>query len=192
MLRTAERWEEMETPSMGGCCPKRLRRGGMRQSLLGLQPSRGHLLGLVSVTIGTRRAILPQLAHVVVGAFAFKGSGALVGSTNLVPQGEVLPVVVVKVEVVVGVVGRAVDDVPQQSGDAIVAVVDGDGPDVDEDVEAQVGDFVQGEEEGVDVVGQALHEAIHGVEGMAGEGRCDLPEVVGFVEALWGKDRHQA
>lgn len=126
------------------------------------------------------------------GAFAFKGSGALVGSTNLVPQGEVLPVVVVKVEVVVGVVGRAVDDVPKQSGDAIVTVVDGDGPDVDEDVEAQVGDFVQGEEEGVDVVGQALHEAIHGVEGMAGEGRCDLPEVVGFVEALWGKDRHQA
>lgn len=123
------------------------------------------------------------------GAFALKGSGALVGSTNLVPEGEVLPVVVVKVEVVVGVVGRAVDDVPQQLGDAIVAVMDGDGPDVDEDVEAQVGDFVQGEEEGVDVVGQALHEAIHGVEGMAGEGRRDLPEVVGFVEALWGKGR---
>lgn len=123
------------------------------------------------------------------GAFALKGSGALVGSTNLVPEGEVLPVVVVKVEVVVGVVGRAVDDVPQQLGDAIVTVVDGDGPDVDEDVEAQVGDFVQGEEEGVDVVGQALHEAIHGVEGMAGEGRRDLPEVVGFVEALWGKGR---
>lgn len=54
MLRLAERWEEMGTPSMGEHCPKRLRRGGMRQSLLGLQPIWEHLLGLVSVTVGTR------------------------------------------------------------------------------------------------------------------------------------------
>lgn len=121
------------------------------------------------------------------GAFALKGRGALVGATDLVPEGEVLPVVVVEVQVVVGVVRRAVDDVPQEARDAVVAIVNGDGPDVDEDVEAQVGDFVQGEEEGVDMVGQALHEAIDGVESMAGKRRRNLPEVVGLVEALWGE-----
>lgn len=76
---------------------------------------------------------------------------------------------------------------PQEAGDAVVAIVNGDGPDIDEDVEAQVGDFVQGKEEGVDVVGQALHEAVDGMEGMAGEGRRDLPEVVGLVESLRGE-----
>lgn len=121
------------------------------------------------------------------GAFALEGCGALVGAPNLVPEGEVLPIVVVKVQVVVSVVSRAVDDVLQEARDAVVTIVNGDGPDIDKDVEAQVGDFVQGEEEGVDVVGQALHEAIDRVEGVAGEGRRDLPQVVGLVEALPGK-----
>lgn len=136
--------------------------------------------------VGRSWIFLSEFAQVIVGASALKGRGALVRTPNLVPEGEVLPVVVVEVQVVVGVVGRAVDDVPQQPRHAVIAVVDGDGPDVDEDVEAQVGDFVQGEQEGVDVVGQALHEAIHGVEGVAGEGRGDLPQVVGLVEALRG------
>lgn len=137
--------------------------------------------------VGRCRVFLSQLAQVIVGAFSFKGRGALVRTANLVPEGEILPVVVVEVQVVVGVVGRAVDDVAQQPRHAVIAVVDGDGPDVDEDVEAQVGDFVQGEQEGVHVVGQALHEAIHGVEGVAGEGCGDLPQVVGLVEALRGQ-----
>lgn len=107
-----------------------------------------------------------------------------VGAAQAVPQGEVLPVVVVEEEVVVGVVGGAVDDAGERVGDAVVAVVDGDGPDVDEDVEEQVEDFVEGEEEGVDVVGEALQEAVHRVEGVAGERGGDLPDVVRFVEEL--------
>lgn len=107
-----------------------------------------------------------------------------VGAAHAVPQREVLAVVVVEEEVVVGVVGRAVDDAGQRVGHAVVAVVDGDGPDVDKDVEGQVEHLVQREEEGVDVVGEPLQEAVHRVEGVAGEGRWDLPHVVGLVEHL--------
>lgn len=101
-----------------------------------------------------------------------------------VPEREVLAVVVVEEEVVVGVVGGAVDDAGQGGGDAVVAVVDGDGPDVDEDVEEQVQELVEGEEEGVEVVGEALQEAVQRVEGVAGEGGGDLPDVVRLVEQL--------
>lgn len=42
----------------------------------------------------------------------------------------------------VGVMGRAIDDALQDFGDAVVTVVYGNGPDVDKDVETQVGDLV--------------------------------------------------
>lgn len=107
-----------------------------------------------------------------------------VGAPQAVPQGEILTVVVVEEEVVVGVVGRAIDDADQSSGDAIVAVVDGDGPDVNENVKSQVEHLVEGEEEGVDVVGQSLQEAVHRMESVAGKGSGDLPDVVWFVKQL--------
>jgi len=109
-----------------------------------------------------------------------------VGASQAVPQREVLAVVVVEEQVVVGVVGSAVDHLHQRAGHPVVPVVDGDGPDVDEDVKGQVEDLVQGEEEGVDVVGQPLEEAVHWVEGVAGEGRGHLPHVVRLVEQLSG------
>lgn len=110
-----------------------------------------------------------------------------VGAPQAVPQSEILAVVVVKEQVVVGVVGRAVDHVGEGGGDAVVAIVDGDGPDVDENIEDQVEHLVEWKEEGVDVVREALHEAIHWVEGVAGEGSGDLPDVVRFVEQLINK-----
>ena len=61
-----------------------------------------------------------------------------VRAADVVPQGEVLAVVVVEEEVVVRVVGGAVDERLEQAGHAVVSVVDGDGPHVDEDVQAQV------------------------------------------------------
>lgn len=127
------------------------------------------------------RAVVSQLSlglefpDQIVGTFAHQGRRVPVGASHPVPQGEVLAVVVVEEEVVVGVVGGAVDDAGQSVGDAIVAVVDGDGPDVDEDVQGQVEQLVEGEEERVDVVRESLHEAVHWVEGVAGERRGDLP-----------------
>lgn len=110
-----------------------------------------------------------------------------VGASQAVPQREVLAVIVLEEEVVVRVVSRAVDGTRQSAGDAVVAVVDRDGPDVDENVEGQVEHLVEGEEEGVDVVREALHEAVDRVKGVAGKGTGDLPEVVRFVKQLLGE-----
>ena len=44
--------------------------------------------------------------------------------------------------------------------------------------------LVQREEKGVEVVRERLHEAVHGVEGVAGEGGGDLPGVVSLVQVL--------
>ena len=83
---------------------------------------------------------------------------------------------------VVHVVRRAVDDGLEPVGHAEVAVVDGDGPDVDEDKQRQVGPLVHGEEEDVNVVRQGLDETVHRIEGVTGKGCRDLPFVMGFVQ----------
>lgn len=43
---------------------------------------------------------------------------------------------------------------------------------------------MEGEEEWVEVVREALHEAVHWMEGVAGEGGGDLPYMVGFMKQL--------
>ena len=80
-------------------------------------------------------------------------------------------------------VGRAVDVAPEHVRDAIVAVVNGNGPHVHENEQTQVGDFVQREDERVDVIGYALQEAVDGMEGVAGERGGHLPAMVLLVEA---------
>ena len=77
------------------------------------------------------------------------------------------------------VAGGAVDD--GRVGD-VLAVVDEDGPDVDEGEEGDVGELLQREQEREDVVGQALREAVQRVEGVAGEGRGHDPLVVRLVQ----------
>jgi len=66
----------------------------------------------------------------------------------------------------------------------VLAVVDEDGPDVDEHEEQDVGDFVEGEEEGEEVVRGGLGEAVEWVEGVGGEGGRHDPLVVRLVERL--------
>lgn len=105
-----------------------------------------------------------------------------VGASQAVPQSEVLAVIVVEEEVMVSVVSWTIDDRSQSAGDTIVTVVDRDGPDVDENVKGQIEHLVKGEEEGVDVVWESLHEAVHWMKGMAGKGSGDLPQVVWFVK----------
>lgn len=114
-----------------------------------------------------------------------------VGASQAVPQCEVLAVVVVEEEVVVRVVRRAVDDARQHVWDPIVAVVNGDGPDVDENVQGQVEHLVEGEEERVDVVRESLQEAVDWMEGVAGKGSGDLPQVVWLVKQLQRERRGQ-
>jgi len=65
-----------------------------------------------------------------------------------------------------------------------LAVVDQDGPDVDEDEQRDVGDLLQREEEGEHVVGDGLREAVERVEGVRGERRRHDPLVVRLVQGL--------
>ena len=107
--------------------------------------------------------------------------GLAVRTTETVPQGGELAVVVVEVQVVHGVAGGAVDD--GRVGD-VLAVVDHDGPDLDEGEEGDVGELLQREDEGEQVVGDGLGKAVERVEGVAGEGRGHDPLVVRLVQAL--------
>jgi len=107
--------------------------------------------------------------------------GLAVRTTETVPQGGELAVVVVEVQVVHGVAGGAVDD--GRVGD-VLAVVDHDGPDLDEGEEGDVGELLQGEDEGEEVVGDGLGEAVERVEGVGGEGCGHDPLVVRLVQAL--------
>lgn len=85
---------------------------------------------------------------------------------------------------VIGVMRSSVDELLQQPWDPVVTIVNGDGPYVNKHIQAQVEYLVQGEEEGVNVVGHSLKKAIYGVESVAGERTRDLPDVVRFMEML--------
>ena len=107
--------------------------------------------------------------HIIQRTLAFERTRLLEAASDAVPQREVLSVVVVVVDVVVRVMRRAVHDWTQALGHTEIAVMDGDGPDVDGDVEEEVGVLVHGEQEHVDVVRAALQEAVQRVEGVTGE-----------------------
>lgn len=66
----------------------------------------------------------------------------------------------------------------------VLAVVNQDGPKVDKDEQGDVGELLQGEEQGEDVVGERLRPAVDGVEGVRGVGRRHDPPVVRLVQRL--------
>jgi len=101
------------------------------------------------------------------------------GAEEAVPEGEVLAVVAREVEVVVGVVGRAVDKALEGEEEA---VVDADGPHVDQHEHSHVHDLVHGEDEDKNMVWYTLQESIDGMEGMARPGCTYLPQVMSLVK----------
>lgn len=115
---------------------------------------------------------------------AAEGARVAERSTDAIPQCEVLSVVARVEQVVVGVVGRSVDYRLERRRDVEFPVVDRHRPDVDEQVESQVDELVHREEKDVDVVGNALQEAVDRVEGVAGVGRRNFPGVVRLVEGV--------
>lgn len=60
------------------------------------------------------------------GPLTFKRRGVFVGAPDSIPEGEVLAVIVIEVQVMVRVMGSSVDDGFQQIGNAVVSVVNGD------------------------------------------------------------------
>ena len=102
-----------------------------------------------------------------------------VRSEDPVPPGEVLAIVARKVQMVLGMMRSRINDAVL--GDE-VAVMDRDGPHVDEDKHAEVDELVHREEEGVNVVRCALRKAVQRVEGMRGPWGGHLPQVVLLVD----------
>lgn len=93
------------------------------------------IISLAVYAVWVQLPFCHQFFNVVVRSLPHQGWRVAVGASDAVPQGEVLPVVVVEEEVVVCVVSWTVDDVFHQVGHAVVSVVDGDGPYVDEHVQ---------------------------------------------------------
>lgn len=65
-----------------------------------------------------------SVTDLVLWTFTHQGRWVPVRAPQTVPQCEVLAVVVLKEQVVVGVVGGAIDDTGQSGGHAVVAIVD--------------------------------------------------------------------
>lgn len=104
-----------------------------------------------------------------------------VTTTQTIPQGRVLAIIIIESQVVDTVAGGAIDDGVVRHE---LAIVDQDGPEVDKDEEQNKRHFLQGEKEGKDVVGDGLGEAVEGVEGVGGEGSGHDPLVVRLVKTL--------
>jgi hypothetical protein len=104
-----------------------------------------------------------------------------VTAAEAIPEGGVLAVVVVEVEVVHGVAGGTIDD--GRVG-YVFAIVNEDGPDVDKGEEENIRKLLEREDEGEDVVRHTLEVAVERVEGVRGvRGRHD-PLVVWLVQRL--------
>ena len=76
---------------------------------------------------------------------------------------------------------RAIDDVGIRY---VFAVMDEDGPDVYEDEEGDIREFLEGKQEREEVVWNALGEAVEGMERVGGVRCGHNPFVVGFVEGF--------
>lgn len=90
---------------------------------------------IISVAVWAQLPFCHQFLDLVVRPLPHQGWRVAVGASDAVPQGEVLPVVVVKEEVVVSVVSWTVDDGFHQVWHAVVPIMDGDGPYVDKHIQ---------------------------------------------------------
>jgi len=98
-----------------------------------------------------------------------------------IPKRRILSIIIIKVQMMHRVARRAINN---RGVSDVLAVVDEDGPDLDEEEEGQVCEFLQREDEGEDVVGNRLGPAVDGVEGDGGVGGRHDPFVVGFVQGF--------
>lgn len=130
-----------------------------------------HLLDLATPFIGGHLGLLFEQLFVRLP----------VAATQSVPQSGELTVVVVEIQVVHSVAGSTIDDGAVRH---VLAVVDQDGPDLDEGEEQNVGELLQREDEREKVIRDALCIAVKRVESMRSIRSRHDPFVVRLVEAL--------
>lgn len=105
--------------------------------------------------------------------------GLPVATTQTVPEGSKLSVVVVEVQVMHGVASSSVD---HRAVGHILAIMDQDSPEVNESKEEDVGELLEREDEREQVVGHTLGPAIQRVESMRGVRARHDPLVVRLVQ----------
>lgn len=136
-----------------------------------------HLLDQVLDGLGLRLPLLDR--HLLL--FEHPLLRHAVGATETVKGSEELAVVDLEARVVKGVAGSTVDNGVVAE---VLAIVDEDGPEVDEDEEEDADPLLHGEEEGENVVWQTLETTVDGMESVAGEGSGHNPLVVSLVKVL--------
>lgn len=107
--------------------------------------------------------------------------GFAVATTQTIPQGSELAVVVVEVEVMHCMTGGAVHN--RTVGD-VFAIMNKDSPEVDEAKKENISHFLQREKEGEHVVWHTLGPAVQGVESVGGVRARHDPFVVRLVKGL--------
>lgn len=107
--------------------------------------------------------------------------GLPVATTQTIPEGSELSIVVVEVQVVHGVAGSSVD---HRAIGHILAIVDQDSPEVDEPEQEDIGNLLEREDEREQVVGHTLRPSIQRVESMRGVRARHDPLVVRLVQRL--------
>lgn len=149
--------------------------GGLKVcSVIGALYFLDHLLHLLAL-------LLPLLLRHVLFLVEHALIGLPVAATESVPEGGVLAVVVVEGQVMNGVASSAVD---HRIVTHELAVVNQDGPKVDEHEQEDKGNLLEGKQEGEDVVRQTLSGTIEGVEGVGGKWSRHNPLVVRLMQAF--------
>lgn len=130
-----------------------------------------HLLNLSPPLLSTHLALLAEELSI----------RCAVGSSNTIPQCEVLAVVVVEVKVVHGVASRSVDDWGVHNK---LSVVDQNRPHIDEDEQSDISDLLEREDEWEDVVWDRLRKAVKWVESVRRKRCRHNPLVVWLMQLL--------
>lgn len=152
--------------------------------LLGSSIGVGAVLGtldLVDKLVDGLNLLLQLLLGHLLILLEHPGLGHAVSASHAVKGSEELAIVDLEARVVEGVASSTVDD--GVVGE-VFTIVDHDRPQVDENEKSDVGHLLQGEDEGEEVVGNRLSEAIERVESMAGKGSRHDPLVVRLVKTL--------
>lgn len=138
-------------------------------------------LDFLDALVDLLRLLLPLLLGHLHILLKHPGFGHAVGAAHAIKGSEELAVVDFETRMMKGVTGGTVD---HRVVGEVLAIVNHDGPQVDKDEKTNIGYLLQREDEGENVVGKRLSEAVERVEGMAGEGSRHDPLVVSLVEVL--------
>lgn len=131
--------------------------------------------------LSINRLLGPHLLIVAEHAVVLLFSGLTVGSECAIPEGEILTIVVVEVQMMDRVMSAGVNNLGTKH---VVAIMNHDCPDVDEHENGDIEPLLHGNNVDKQVVWNRLSISIERMESMGSERGRDDPFVMGLVETL--------